>query len=196
MVGHMKIKKSSSAIVSIILAAGATGLVACSSDDAANDVTETAASVTATASEAAGDATSSASESANPDEAKPEECKHDNNAKAIHDAVGEINRDYRNDRGGWAYKGDSNYDPCGTVTYAVVEQDNRDGSDQRFTKVLFFHLGEYQGVDSLEPLEATEVTADPDGYGVTIKYSGGEEVYYYWDEQSAQLAHEGNLPGE
>lgn len=106
----------------------------------------------------------------------------------------------------WAFDGDSNYEICGPLTYALLVQQPQ-GNAQFATKLMFFHHGRYLGVDTLNPQQAMHVAGD--GEVVEVRYKdwkalneAGEpnaaapkyyqDVEYRWD--GAKVAHRGTIP--
>lgn len=135
-----------------------------------------------------------------------ENCSVDTEADVISEAVDEVNDRYPNKFGGWTYDGESNYDTCSDLTYAMVEQAEQ-GNSQFGTLILMFHRGEYIGIDSTHPQQATNIVPNDDGFSVTYKdwealeESGAanaaapeftSDVTYYWDGD--KVAHEGRIP--
>lgn len=95
-------------------------------------------------------------------------CVTDPQAQAIHDVTARVNNDYPNEFGGWTYHGDSNYDTCSPLTYAVVEQTEQ-GNSQFGTLLLMFHEGQYVGIDSTYPQQVMKATPTDDGVHVVYK---------------------------
>lgn len=126
--------------------------------------------------------------------------------EAISEAVNRVNRDYPNKFGGWVFKGDTNFDSAADLTYAKVEQAQQ-GNAQYETLLIFFHKGEYLGIDSTYPQQV--VSTAPSSRGLEVVYKDWEAlrdsgdanaaagkytstVTYYWD--GAQVQHEGRIP--
>lgn len=135
-------------------------------------------------------------------------CETDAQAQAIQDATARVNQDYPNEHGGWVYRGDSNYDTCSPLTYAVVEQ-AKQGNAQYGTKLIMFHEGQYVGIDSTYPQQVVKATPTDKGIHVVYKdwealMESGEvnaaagkytsEVTYFWDGE--KVAHEGRIPNQ
>lgn len=135
------------------------------------------------------------------------DCNTDPSAPEIHKATAEVNEKYPNGNGGWVFKGDTNYDSCGDLTYALVAQAQQ-GNAQFGTLILMFHQGEYIGIDSTAPQQAMKITPNDDG-SLTVLYKDWEAliesgdgnaeapkynstVTYYWDGD--KVAHEGRIP--
>ena len=109
--------------------------------------------------------------------------------------------------GGWRYVQDD-YDTCSDLTYIWLEQAPQRTS--RFaTKLMFFHDGEYLGVDTDSPQQVQSISGD--GSRLTVVYRDWEkmqedgaanaeaatyntEVTYYWD--GGKVAYEGRIPGD
>ncbi|WP_157118509.1 LppP/LprE family lipoprotein [Corynebacterium sphenisci] len=106
----------------------------------------------------------------------------------------------------WEFDGESNYEICGPLTYALLVQQPQ-GSAQFGTRLMFFHHGRYLGVDTLNPQQAMHVAGD--GEVVQVRYKdwralneAGEphvmaphhyqDVEYRWD--GARVAHRGTIP--
>ncbi|MDO5731752.1 LppP/LprE family lipoprotein [Corynebacterium sphenisci] len=106
----------------------------------------------------------------------------------------------------WAFDGESNYEICGPLTYALLVQ-RPQGNAQFATRLMFFHHGRYLGVDTLNPQQAMHVAGD--GEVVQVRYKdwralaeSGEphvaapthhqDVEYRWD--GAKVAHRGTIP--
>ena len=126
--------------------------------------------------------------------------------EAISGAVNRVNRDYPNEFGGWVYKGETNFDSGADLTFAKVEQAEQ-GNSQFETLLIFFHKGQYLGIDSTYPQQAMDVT--PVAAGIEVVYKDWEAlrdsgdanaaapkytstVTYYWD--GAKVQHEGRIP--
>ena len=133
-------------------------------------------------------------------------CTPDPNAQAVTDAVARVNQDYPNKFGGWTYKGDSNYDTCSVLTYALAEQ-SQQGNAQFQTIIMMFHRGEYLGIDSIYPQQASDIEPTNIGFDVTYKdwealqdsreanaaapkYT--QRVLFYWNGERA--AYKGYIP--
>lgn len=109
--------------------------------------------------------------------------------------------------GGWRYVED-NFDTCSDLTYIWLEQ-ARQGNSQFATKLMFFHRGEYLGVDTNNAQQVLSITAD--GKSIQVVYRDWEQmdkdgaanveaprynqdVRFYWDGE--KVAHEGHIPGD
>lgn len=68
----------------------------------------------------------------------------------------------------WVYHGDSNYDPCATLSYATVVQ-SEVGNAQFQNQLMLFHDGEYLGVGTDTVQQHTEVVDSGDDF-VTVRY--------------------------
>src|SRR5699024_10829699 len=68
----------------------------------------------------------------------------------------------------WVYEGDSNYDPCADLNYALLVQ-RPQGNSQFGTRILFFHHGEYIGIDSTYPQQAMNIEDKGNTLVVTYK---------------------------
>ncbi|WP_448852311.1 LppP/LprE family lipoprotein [Corynebacterium sp. 335C] len=109
--------------------------------------------------------------------------------------------------GGWRYVEDT-FDTCSDLTYIRLEQAHQ-GNSQFATKLMFFHKGEYLGVDTNNAQQVQSITAD--GKSIQVVYRDWEQmekdgaanveaprynqdVRFYWDGE--KVAHEGHIPGD
>ena len=110
----------------------------------------------------------------------------------------------------WAYEGDSDYDRCADLSYALLVQ-RPQGNSQFGTQILFFHHGEYIGIDSTYPQQAMNIEDKDNALVVTYKDwealddAGGSNaespnytatVTFFWDEATNQLGTEGTFPNQ
>lgn len=110
----------------------------------------------------------------------------------------------------WSYEGDSNFDPCADLSYALLVQQPQ-GNSQFGTQLLFFHKGEYLGIDSTYPQQVIDIVDGGDRLTVTYKdWEAQREagapnaeaskytatVTFFWDEAAGQLGTEGELPNQ
>ena len=126
---------------------------------------------------------------------------------AIVEGNAALNRDHSTAYGGWTYTGDSNFNHCSDLTYAVATQGGQ-GNGAPLTVLMLFHQGQYIGIDSNHPQHAERVTANPDG-SITVVYRDVEaqniagapnvdaheytsEVTYFWDGE--KVDHHGRIP--
>jgi hypothetical protein len=72
----------------------------------------------------------------------------------------------------WTYLGDSNYDPCTELSYAIVEVRGGTGSSPR--QVMLFHRGAYIGTATECDFGFTAVTATT-GDSVSVEYQWPRE---------------------
>ena len=68
---------------------------------------------------------------------------------------------------------ETNYDPCGELTYALYQQMPQ-GNSQFATKILMFHDGDYLGVDSTKPQQG-QIVGEGDGW-FEVKYKDWEAL--------------------
>ena len=210
------------ATLAALAAVAALSLSACGSetaDDAAppmTTLTETAtadanqqspAPSPAPASSHGSGATTSESTSANGNGSgeEQENCGVDSNAAAITDNIGQVPAPSLEGMS-WTYKGDSNFDPCATLSYATVEQSEQ-GNAQFQNQLMLFHKGEYLGVGS-DTVQQHQVIGTTDD-SVTVRYkdyealdaAGGSnaeasnfttDVTFRWD--GSQVVPEGRFP--
>lgn len=124
-------------------------------------------------------------------EARSSGCSVDPDAAVIGRAVDEVNAKYR---GSWEYRGESNFDGCHPLTYAVLYEASGSAGH---TMLLMFHGPDYLGVDSNYPQRANSISVTDDGFIVeyTDLEDGGdsvESVEYWWD--GSKVAHSGRIP--
>lgn len=146
------------------------------------------------------------SEEATPESTVEESrCEERPNAPEVRKATEEAARKYPNDFG-WVYEGQSNYSECAPLSYALLSQ--REITNSQFTTlIVFFHNGDYLGVDSVYPQQVQSI--EPHGDALDVVYrdwealeSSGQPnaaapayettVRYYWDGESVQ--YEGRIP--
>ena len=112
-------------------------------------------------------ALASCSPSEAPSEGSPTECGISPSSSAITDAA-----DALEPPSGpgmyWSYEGDSNYDPCADLSYALLVQQPQ-GNAQFGTQMLFFHKGEYIGIDSTHPQQVMDIEDHGNRLVVTYK---------------------------
>lgn len=73
----------------------------------------------------------------------------------------------------WSYEGDSHYDPCSDLSYALLVQQPR-GNSQFGTQLLFFHQGEYIGIDSTSPQQVMNI--EDKGTRLIVTYKDWEAL--------------------
>lgn len=103
---------------------------------------------------------------------------------------------------------ETNYDPCGELTYALYQQMPQ-GNSQFLTKILMFHDGEYLGVDSTYRQQG-RIVGEGDGW-FEVEYKDWEAlaesgepnaaapkytttVTFRWDESSGEVDVDGEFP--
>lgn len=103
----------------------------------------------------------------------------------------------------WTYLGDSNYDPCAGLSYAVVDIEGGTGSSPQ--QVMLFHRGAYIGTATECAFGFTSVTAAT-GDSVTVEYrwprdgdtdaapSGSASATFNWNGTEVVIS--GELPDE
>ena len=101
-----------------------------------------------------------------------ENCGVDPNAAAITDNIAQVPAPSLEGMS-WTYKGDSNFDPCATLSYATVEQSEQ-GNSQFQNQLMLFHNGEYLGVGS-DTVQQHQVIATTDD-SVTVRYKDYEAL--------------------
>jgi hypothetical protein len=97
------------------------------------------------------------------------QCGNASQNTAITSAVAQVPADARIPGIEWIFMGDTNFDPCADLSYAVVETKGGTGSSPEH--VMFFHRGEYLG------------TATSCAFGFTTVVDGTSEsatVQYRW----------------
>lgn len=113
-----------------------------------------------------------------PSEGSPTECGISSSSSVITDAV-----DALEPPSGpgtyWSYEGDSNYDPCADLSYALLVQQPQ-GNAQFGTQMLFFHRGEYTGIDSTHPQQVMDI--EDHGNRLVVTYKTGK----LWKNQAFQ----------
>lgn len=152
---------------------------------------------------AAESSTETTSESSPTPEAR--NCTVDAHASEVLMAIHEASEKYPNEFG-WTYQGVSNYSPCAELSYAMLRQE-KIGNSQFATLLLFFHDGEYLGVDSTYPQQVQKIEENGDALDViyrdweALEKSGkpnaaapdyNSNVHYYWDGDSVQ--YDGRIP--
>ena len=154
-------------------------------------------------------ALASCSPSEAPSEGSPTECGISSSSSVITDAV-----DALEPPSGpgtyWSYEVDSNYDPCADLSYALLMQQPQ-GNAQFGTQMLFFHKGEYIGIDSTHPQQVMDIEDHGNRLVVTYKdWKALEEsglpnaaapdftatVTFFWDNHADQLGTEGEFPNQ
>lgn len=91
-------------------------------------------------------------------EPEPASCGIDPQAAAIHDNISQVPEPTLTGHG-WEYTGDSNYDPCADLSYALVGVAGSTHA-QRQGQLMLFHRGEYLGVGLLVPQVYRNVSGD------------------------------------
>ena len=103
----------------------------------------------------------------------------------------------------WTYLGDSNYDPCADLSYALVETEGGTGSSPQ--QLMLFHRGAYIGTATECAFGFTSVT-DATGNSVTVEYrwplpgdtnaapSGSATVTFTWNGTDVVMS--ADLPAE
>lgn len=89
---------------------------------------------------------------------EPDYCGVDPQAAAIHDNISQVPEPTLAGHG-WEYTGDSNYDPCADLSYALVGVAGSTHA-QRQSQLMLFHRGEYLGVGLLVPQVYRNVSGD------------------------------------
>lgn len=145
----------------------------------ARTITETSTAVVTTTRESDGDGSTSGGG-----------CERDPDARAIEEATAAANAKYA---GSWSYQGESNYDTCSPLTFAVLHDSSTGGN----TLVLMFHEGEYLGVDSNYPQRARSITGITDGFIVEYTDFEGDDdavefVEFRWD--GSEVTQSGRIP--
>lgn len=108
----------------------------------------------------------------------------------------------------WSYTGESNFNPCATLTYARFEQMPQ-GNAQFATKILMFNEGRYLGVDTENAQQGEIIDSGNDWFTVRYKdwealdEAGGsnaeapnytEDVTFRWNAEAGKVDVEGRLP--
>lgn len=196
------------------------GLVSCStSDDVAEQLSPS--TVTVTASPTSEDAEqpaeppaeqSSPSDSAAPKappETPPPDCGISPSNSAITDPIDTLAPPSA-PHTAWSYEGESSYDPCSDLSYALLVQQPQ-GNSQFVTQLLFFHQGEYIGIDSTFPQQVMNIEDKGTRLIVTYKdwealeEAGGSNaeapnytatVTFFWDAHNGQLGTIGEFPNQ
>lgn len=103
---------------------------------------------------------------------------------------------------------ETNYDPCGELTYALYQQMPQ-GNSQFATKILMFHGGDYLGVDSTKPQQG-QIVGEGDGW-FEVKYKDWEALMesgepnaaapkytrtltFEWNDSAGKVAVDGEFP--
>ncbi|MEX3513896.1 MULTISPECIES: LppP/LprE family lipoprotein [unclassified Corynebacterium] len=219
-------KNRVTATVTAAIATACVGLLAaCSNPDSVDTASEPAsdtASAPASSTSSATAPTSTAEETAQetsttsapastaaPDssavEAAPHDadCAVDTQAAEIYDNLDKLPANSY----GWEYLGETNYNPCQTLTWATVLQAER-GNAQYGTQLMLFHNGEFLGVGSDPPQQHTVIDSTEDSVTVRFKdyealdAAGGgfadspnytEDVTFQWD--GTRVVPIGRIPG-
>lgn len=119
-------------------------------------------------------------------------CSRNSDAAVIDRATAEVNENYH---GSWEYRGESNYDTCSPLTYAVLHETSESAVH---TILLMFHEGEYLGIDSNYPQHAHSITVTDGGFIVeyadfeSSEHGHLETVEFWWD--GSKVAHSGRIP--
>lgn len=125
----------------------------------------------------------------------PVQCGVDSSSPAITDAVTRLEAD-RPGEGSWAFAGDSNYDPCADLSYAVVDKPG--GTVSSPMQLMFFHNGDYVGTGTWCALPFTAVTGTTDD-AVHVEYrwprggdananpTGRASTTYRWDGDQVRM---------
>ena len=71
----------------------------------------------------------------------------------------------------WSYEGENNHDPCADFSYALLVQ-QPPGNSQFGPQLLFFHQGEYIGIDSAYPQQVIRI--EDRGSRLIVTYEGWE----------------------
>ncbi|WP_296214937.1 LppP/LprE family lipoprotein [uncultured Corynebacterium sp.] len=74
---------------------------------------------------------------------------------------------------GWKPTGESNYNPCNDLSYALITQAQQ-GNSQFATQLMLFHKGKYIGVGS-DTVQQTEILSDTDS-SVTVRMRDWEAL--------------------
>jgi len=147
--------------------------------------------------------------SCSPSEAPPTDCGISPSSRAITNAADALEAPSGPGMY-WSYEGDSNYDPCADLSYALLVQQPQ-GNAQFGTRMLFFHKGEYIGIDSTHPQQVMDIEGHGNRLVVTYKdWEALEEsglpnaaapdftapVTFFWDNHADQLGTEGEFPNQ
>lgn len=109
---------------------------------------------------------------------------------------------------GWKPTGQSNYNPCNDLSYALITQAQQ-GNSQFATQLMLFHKGKYIGVGS-DTIQQTEILSDTDS-SVTVRMHDWEalqesgdananagkyysDVTFRWD--GGKVVPEGRIPNQ
>lgn len=109
---------------------------------------------------------------------------------------------------GWKPTGQSNYNPCNDLSYALITQAQQ-GNSQFATQLMLFHKGKYIGVGS-DTIQQTEILSDTDS-SVTVRMRDWEalqesgdananagkyysDVTFRWD--GSKVVPEGRIPNQ
>ncbi|MFD5867741.1 LppP/LprE family lipoprotein [Corynebacterium sp. NPDC060344] len=132
-------------------------------------------------------------------------CGVDEDAAIISESIATVEPPFAD--GHWELT-QTNFDPCGELTYALFEQMPQ-GNAQFGTKILMFHDGDYLGVDSTHPQQG-QIVGEGDGW-FEVKYKDWEalrdsgeanvaapkytsNVTFTWSESEGKVATEGRFP--
>jgi LppP/LprE lipoprotein len=131
-------------------------------------------------------------------------CGFDPQTSAVVDHLGDVPPAFA---GGppWVFQGETNYDPCAALSYALIETQGGTGSSPK--QVMLFHEGEYVGTATecaFGFVAMYEATND----SVTFEYrwpregdpnaapSGVATATFRWDDATDAVQQEGELPQE
>jgi len=196
------------------------GLVSCSTSDGASEqpspstVTVTASPTSEDAEQPAEPSTAqtSAPESSAPgvpSEPPPPDCGISPSSSAITDPIDTLALPSA-PHTVWSYEGESNYDHCSDMSYALLVQQLQ-GTSQFGTPLLFFHKGQYIGLDSTYPQQVMNI--EDKGARLIVTYKGWEAleeaggsntegsnytaiVTFFWDAQNGKLGTIGEFPNQ
>ncbi len=132
-------------------------------------------------------------------------CGVDENAAILGESIAKVGKPKAGDK--WELT-ETNYDPCGELTYALYQQMPQ-GSSQFATKILMFHDGEYIGIDSTYPQQG-DIVGEGDGW-FEVKYKDWEALAesgepnaaapkytrtltFTWNESSGEVDVDGEFP--
>lgn len=104
--------------------------------------------------------TSTAAPAPSPEAARAEACGVDPQAAAIHDNLWQVPAPEAPGEG-WEYYGQSNYDPCADLSYALVWVTGS-AHPLKQSQLMLFHRGGYLGVGALAPQSMYVAETRPD----------------------------------
>lgn len=136
------------------------------------------------------------------------ECGVDEGAPIITDSIAGVEPPSAGDR--WELT-ETNYDPCGELTYALFHQMPQ-GNSQFATKILMFHDGEYLGVDASSAPQQGWIIGEGDGW-FEVEYKDWEAlmesgepnaaspkytttITFTWSDEKNRVVLDGELPNQ